>query len=1634
VSAATWPQDTPAARLLERLDRAIAQPAGGWLARCPAHEDRRSSLKVDVGADGRVLVHCHAGCAVEDVLAAVGLRPRDLFPPRRERSGRIQVAVYDYLDAEGRLRYQVIRYAPKEFRQRRPDGAGGWVWNLRGVRALPYRLPKVLAAARAGATIYVAEGEKDVHALEAAGAVATCNSGGAGKWRPQFAQALAGAGQVVIVADRDAPGRNHARAVAASLEGVVADVRLVEPAIDRDHADVADHLAAGLSLDDLRPLELPPAAAEVVVGPGGDQLAVYLDRHGVRLDPEAGLYVGRVGPLLDGQVEVLEVLEVCDVPTNPAVEPRATDVLYRVRLCGHDGREQTIEVWRSDAYARDSDWWQQITVSPLPEPRHLGKLGRAFEVLGEAPGSRRRRAHDATGIVTAGDRLAFVHPGPGGAIGPAGRIPELQVTFPPQLAAGCAAVPYGYLEPDPAGRAADAGRLLELAEVTPGAPEVATAVLGQLAMTPLAQLLEGGAPALLLYGRTGSFKTAVAQLALQSCARVAGQGRQPTVNLAEGSSTTFAVEQLVHHLAGLPVLLDDGLKGRAGPRDVEKVYKLLSNLGRHATTKRGADRGVYNRGHGGLAKSWIPRGGMLVTVEALPRPGEHASELARFAVARLDGAQRVDTARLSALQQPEAARAMNRAAAGYLAWLLGRVEHARALVEGCREVYAGRGAHVGTVDTYAKLEAGVRLLAEYAVSVRALTSAGAGQLAVQARALLLAMAAQQAAAMEVDGGRSRTGDPVAAFYSVLGRLLAESRVGFSHGGARAGDDGPQPPDGLPEGCTLRRLGWKVATRDREGSPVWELPGYEAGAYGGRAFNWTARIPAAEWPGTVYDLLQERAEQLGMVLPGPWEMLELLKAAGRLKTESTDLWGGHGIKCRYLDLGPLLRPDLDQSKDPTEGELPPASPDGPQGGQAGSAAGPPSWTEPSVDPEPPFEGGRWELTGAGPCVVCDGPCCSRDATGRPVHPLCWHSQLELSSRHVGPGASSKPTPYTETPDTASNPLPGPNGFPDPPEQGPLPPLEDAAPGRPGKHKPSPCPETPDTASSSPLASEQATGDPQTPAQARSGQDHAGGPERPSAARQQPASTAPERPPAQPPAEARPLALERARWTFAPRVTAYLEHHRGTGITDAGAPVSFPAGCSLAELLAAIPQGVQRVMLVGPRVGASAEQMRAWLTAPELLANWTSEREYLDADHPLVVYASHGGEGDRRRVEVRRAAEWCGDRDPDWQVGADPYTATQLREAFRLLADRLPRAFGHGAAVAGGPPYTGAKLLERVLPRGKSYPVPAEEVRELLYSELTQHRIEVCPAQGLAELPGLAYLDGRLMYGALLRELPVGPGRRIAGDCYQPYQRSFYRVRATVSAGWGHLGLLPVKAGTESWEYPRAPGRRFETWASGYEVELARGHGWTVEVLEGLVFDTGEPLRTWGAKLVGGGKEPGLVDQLRQAALTGAVDERVAGLARAMVRMLLLQTIGSFHRRDRKVTYRAPIKDAATLPEGLFDVQRIGDVLVGTALEPLGVEAQRMQHPEWSAYIWSRERVRILASPGGTGALTLSRDQMVGLRGDALYLTADPGWPDDGKLGRLRLKGYAPGPLPVPTTLAELDLLRAQADALGPTGGR
>jgi AAA domain len=157
-------------------------------------------------------------------------------------------AAFDYKDENGQLLFQVCRGPDKGFRQRRPNGKG-WIWDIKGVRRVLYRLPELLAES---GTIFVPEGEKHVDALRKLGLRATCNSQGAGKWKAEYQyEDCLRAADVVILPDNDKVGQDHATTIANALHGVAARVRVLNLPDLPPKGDVIDWLASGGTKDQL---------------------------------------------------------------------------------------------------------------------------------------------------------------------------------------------------------------------------------------------------------------------------------------------------------------------------------------------------------------------------------------------------------------------------------------------------------------------------------------------------------------------------------------------------------------------------------------------------------------------------------------------------------------------------------------------------------------------------------------------------------------------------------------------------------------------------------------------------------------------------------------------------------------------------------------------------------------------------------------------------------------------------------------------------------------------------------------------------------------------------------------------------------------------------------------------------------------------------------------------------------------------------------------------------------------------------------------------------------------------------------------------------------------------------------------
>jgi len=289
-----------------------------WDANCPCrNDDDNPSLRISVGNQNQVLMKClrGGGCDLGEICTSIGLEVGDLFPkdtPKPQKSKLDLVDTYRYFDPDGNLVMEVLRYVDdrgkKTFRQRRPDGSGGWNWSTSDIEKPLYRLPQVLQAKEEGRPIYVVEGEKDVHSLEALGKTATTNAGGAGgqgqkKWTEEHTKTLAGA-KVVIICDNDEAGYLHARSVYNDLTKAGSNVKVFKPST---YADVSDMIEAGESLQEgLVPFDTEaPIEQEVTINSQNEDLNKLITAlQDIDASASEGIIHGRVASAFDQFITV----------------------------------------------------------------------------------------------------------------------------------------------------------------------------------------------------------------------------------------------------------------------------------------------------------------------------------------------------------------------------------------------------------------------------------------------------------------------------------------------------------------------------------------------------------------------------------------------------------------------------------------------------------------------------------------------------------------------------------------------------------------------------------------------------------------------------------------------------------------------------------------------------------------------------------------------------------------------------------------------------------------------------------------------------------------------------------------------------------------------------------------------------------------------------------------------------------------------------------------------------------------------------------------------------------------------------------------------------------------------------------
>ncbi len=226
-----------------------------WMAICPKHNDTKPSLSIN---EDEKIYNCF-GC---------GWKGRFYNPDYKyKKKENIIMNIYDYEDENEKLLFQVVKYYPKKFVQRRPGGKEGWIWDLDGVRRVLYKLPSLI---KGSDPVFIVEGEKDVDNVIKLGLTATTNPMGAGKWKPEYNEFLKDR-SVVLIPDNHKEGFEHAEQVGKSLLNVAKNIKYLELPGLKEKEDISDWIRKGGTKEEL--LELVKHARQY-----NPYITVYQDK------------------------------------------------------------------------------------------------------------------------------------------------------------------------------------------------------------------------------------------------------------------------------------------------------------------------------------------------------------------------------------------------------------------------------------------------------------------------------------------------------------------------------------------------------------------------------------------------------------------------------------------------------------------------------------------------------------------------------------------------------------------------------------------------------------------------------------------------------------------------------------------------------------------------------------------------------------------------------------------------------------------------------------------------------------------------------------------------------------------------------------------------------------------------------------------------------------------------------------------------------------------------------------------------------------------------------------------------------------------------------------------------------------
>lgn len=633
----------------------VRKTSRGFMAYCPGHDDgskcgrngkEGQSLEVWDG-DGSIHLKCYAGCNREGILKAMDLTPADLAPERirkRSKSGdRAIERVYDYTRADGSLLFQVVRYVPKGFAQRQPTGNGKYQYNLEGITPVLYRLPEVLAGIAAGQTVWVVEGEKDADAAHAMmGLAATTSPMGAGKWRKEYTDTLKGATRVVVVADKDKPGRAHATDIAISLKDQGTRVAIIE--VPGDGKDFSDWLQNGGKPEDLLALAentpdwLPPGVQDEQ----GEAQRKKLQ------DLSNNVYCIENGRICYKQItrELQEnIIPLCNFTAHVTQQITRDDGLEANTFFQVLGRSctgshlPTIEVPAGDFAGLNwvvREWGMKAIIGAGMNSKD--RLREAIQIISQDAADRRIFTH--TGWRHYDGREIYLTQG--GAIG----ADNVDVDLESQLKR------YFLPKPDPARTIEAVKTSLNYIYISAD-PHVTVPLWAAMYLAPLADAVDLSFT-LWMVGASGSFKSTMTGLVLNHFGDF-DQNHLP----ASWQDTSNLLQKLLFLAKDAPLVIDDWAPGQdhSKARELEAKAEAVirsqgNRQGRGRMNKDTSTRGNY-----------IPRGLLLTSGEQCPSGHSHTARILTVPIER----DQIDKNLLTEAQQ--SAFMYRYAMAAYIAWL-----------------------------------------------------------------------------------------------------------------------------------------------------------------------------------------------------------------------------------------------------------------------------------------------------------------------------------------------------------------------------------------------------------------------------------------------------------------------------------------------------------------------------------------------------------------------------------------------------------------------------------------------------------------------------------------------------------------------------------------------------------------------------------------------------------------------------------------------------------------------------------------------------------------------------------------------------------------------------------------------------